>query len=363
MHDDVDPVTFEAGSPAVPPIVLSSYFRSAGDPDPAALHYGRMHNPTWSDLEADLGRLEDADAIVLASGQAATHALLLAARDVLDADVLVAVVPGEGYYGTRNLAAALPGIDARVVDQRDLDALRPALEPGRSLLWVETPTNPLLRVLDLDQLATITHDAGCLLAVDNTLATAALQRPLDHGADVTMTSLTKAASGHSDVILGSLATRDRALAERIRAWRTLAGGIPGPVEAWLARRGLATLELRIRHQSRSAAELAPRLAAHPLVRAVHYPVDGEVTQRQLPHGRGPVVSFVVAGGAATADRVVASSRVVAPGTSFGGVHSSWERRRRWAGDDCDDALIRLSVGVEPVDELWADVSHALDRAG
>ena len=354
-------MTFEPGSPAVPPIVVSSYFRSAGDPDPSALHYGRLHNPTWSDLEHDLGRLEDAEAVVLASGQAATHAILLAARDVLPADEVVAVVPDEGYYNTRTLAQALPGVEARVVDQRDDEAVRRAIEPGRSLLWVETPTNPLLRVLDLRHLADLVHAADGLLVVDNTLATAALQRPLDHGADATMTSLTKATSGHSDVILGSVATRRADLADRVRSWRTLAGGIPGPFEVWLARRGLETLTLRIAQQSASAAELAGRLPAHPAVIAVHYPGDGAVTDLQLPHGRGPLVSFVVDGGPGAADAVVEASRLIAPGTSFGGLHSSWERRRRWSGDDCDDALIRLSVGVEPVDQLWADVTHALDR--
>lgn len=353
-------MTHDPGSPAVPPIVLSSYFHSAGDPEPAALHYGRIHNPTWSDLESDLGRLEDADAVVLASGQAATHALFLGARDVLAVDQLVAVVPAEGYYNTRILAAALPGVDARIVDQRDLDEVERALEPRRSLLWVETPTNPHLRVLDLSAMAGLAQRSQCLLAVDNTLATAALQRPLDHGADATMTSLTKATSGHSDIILGAVATRNPALVERVRWWRTLAGAIAGPTEAWLARRGLATLGLRVGQQSASASELAARLAHHRAVRAVHYPDAGDpITARQLPAGRGPVVSFVVAGSASDADRVVAGSRRVAPGTSFGGVASSWERRRRWAGDDCDDALIRLSVGIEPVDELWDDIAGAL----
>ena len=354
-------MTFEPGSPAVAPIVLSSYFHSAGDPDPQGLHYGRIHNPTWSELEADLGRLEQAHAVVLASGQAATHAVYLAARDVLGAQELVAVVPAEGYYNTRILAAALPGVEARVVDQRDLGAIAAAMERGRSLLWVETPTNPLLRVLDLEALSALAAQSDSLLAVDNTLATAALQRPLDHGADVTMTSLTKAASGHSDIILGAVATRNPELAERVRWWRTLAGAIAGPTEAWLARRGLATLSLRIAQQSASAAQLAQRLGRHPAVTVVHYPdADDPVTARQLPTGRGPVLSFVVRGAAVDADRVVGASRRIAPGTSFGGVASSWERRRRWSGDDCDESLIRLSVGIEPVDELWDDLVRALD---
>jgi cystathionine gamma-synthase len=357
------PAPFAPGSPAVAPVVLSSYFHSAGDPDPAALHYGRIDNPTWGELEADLGRLEGATSAVLASGQAATHALLLAARDVLGADPLVAVVPDEGYYNTRALATALPGVEARVVDQRDLSAVSAALAPRRSLLWVETPTNPLLRVLDLQVLAATAHRAGCLVAVDNTLATPALQRPLDHGADATMTSLTKGASGHSDVILGAVATRHPELAERVRAWRTLAGGIGGPMEVWLARRGLSTLDLRARQQSATAAELARRLGGHRAVRAVYYPSPADpITARQLPHGCGGIVSFVPRGDTDLADRVVAAAHRIAPGTSFGGVASSWERRRRWGGDDCDDALIRLSVGIEPVDALWADVAAALESA-
>ena len=232
------------------------------------------------------------------------------------------------------------------------------------MLWAETPTNPLLRVADLAGLAEAAAAADAPMVVDNTTATSLLQRPLDWGAAASLYSLTKAISGHSDVIAGAVVSRDPELIAALKAWRSSGGGIPGPFEAWLALRGLKTLPLRIARQSDSALRIARHLAAHLRVRAVHYPGTQPsaltVTRRQMPNGFGPLLSFEVDPGTAeAADRVVASSRLILPATSFGGVESTWERRARWPGETAPDGLIRLSVGVEPAADLIADIGEAL----
>ena len=203
-----------------------------------------------------------------------------------------------------------------------------------------------------------------MLFRSNTTATALLQRPLDWGATASLYSLTKAISGHSDVIAGAVVSRDTDLLAGLRAWRSSGGGILGPFEAWLALRGLKTLPLRIARQSDSALRIARHLAAHPRVRAVHYPgltsPDLAVARRQMPNGFGPLLSFeVIPGQAGAADWVVAGARLILPATSFGGVESTWERRARWPGETAPDGLIRLSVGVEPAADLIADINQAL----
>lgn len=349
------------GSPSAPPIVTGSFFTSAGDPESAAYSYTRHGNPTWEVLEAALEALEEATALVFASGQAAGLALVLA----LTEDRRRLVFPSDGYFGMRTLAGLLSGrlVEPVPVDLQDLDAVRAAVVAGPSLLWAETPTNPLLRVMDLDALAAIAAEEGAPMVVDNTVATAVLQRPLEHGAIATLTSLTKIASGHSDLLLGSVATRDETLAGRLRAWRGAGGGIAGPFEAWAAHRGLRTLGLRVERQSETALAVARHLEAHGRVRAVHYPgLDGpdhSVAARQMRGGFGPLLSFELDGDAAAAEAVVSGARLVRPGTSFGGVESSWERRARWAGEDAVESLIRMSVGIEAAEDLLADLDAAL----
>jgi len=251
------------------------------------------------------------------------------------------------------------------VDLRDLAAVERELAAAPSVLWAETPTNPLLRVADLARLGALAAAAGAPMVVDNTVATGLLQRPLEAGAVASLYSLTKAVSGHSDVILGAVVSRDRDLLAALRAWRSSGGGIPGPFETWLALRGLKTLPLRIARQSDSALAIASHLAAHPLVAAVHYPgVDkstAELARRQMPHGFGPLLSFQVSPDRAdAADKVVASSRLILPATSFGGVESTWERRARWPAETAPAGLIRLSVGVEPASDLITDIDQALE---
>ncbi|HEY0934727.1 MAG TPA: aminotransferase class I/II-fold pyridoxal phosphate-dependent enzyme [Trebonia sp.] len=353
-----------AGAPLGPPLMPTSVYVSQGEPG-AGPGYGRNGNPGWTEVEAALAAMEGpgASAVIFASGQAASMALMLALAPGREAIVL----PSDGYYNTRALAARLRphGAAAVPADLLDLDAVGAALRAGPAVLWAETPTNPLLRVADLAALAALARLAGAPLVVDNTVATGLLQQPLDFGAAASVYSLTKALSGHSDVLGGAVVTRDPALAEAVRSWRADAGAIPGPFESWLVLRGLKTLPLRIERASSTALAVAEFLAAHPRVSVVHYPglTPSAAAAAQMPRGFGPLLSFELAGSAADADAVVAAAELIVPATSFGGVESSWERRARWPAETAPPALIRLSCGIEPVSDLLADLSAALEARG
>jgi cystathionine beta-lyase/cystathionine gamma-synthase len=271
------------------------------------------------------------------------------------------VLSSDGYYGARVLADMLrPHGAAPVhVDLGDLAAVEAALSAGPSVLWAETPTNPLLRVADLARLSALASAAGAPMIVDNTVATMMLQRPLDWGAAASLYSLTKSASGHSDVLLGAVVSRDPVLLGQLRAWRNTGGAVPGPFEVWLALRGLKTLPLRISRQSQNAQLIAEHLLAQPRVTAVHYPsLAGELASKQMPDGFGPLLSFEL-GTEQEASAVVAASRLILPATSLGGVESTWERRGRWAAETAPPGLIRLSAGIEPAADLIADIDLAL----
>ncbi|HEY1623465.1 MAG TPA: PLP-dependent transferase [Streptosporangiaceae bacterium] len=346
------------GEPVAPPLALSSIFVSQGEP---GLAYGREGNPTWEALEQALGVMERAEAVVFGSGQAASMALMLALAKGRSRLVL----PADGYFGARVLADRLRphGAEPVPVDQQDLAAVKQALSGGPAVLWAETPTNPLLKVADLNGLGELASAAGAPMVVDNTVATALLQRPLDWGAAASLYSLTKATSGHSDVILGAVVSRDTGLLAEVRNWRASGGGIAGPVEAWLGLRGLKTLPLRIERQSRNAQAVAEHLAAHPKVSAVHYPglltgAARAVADAQMPAGFGPLLSFDV-GSAAAADAVIAAATLITPATSLGGVESTWERRARWPAETAPEGLVRLSAGIETAADLIADIDAAL----
>jgi cystathionine gamma-synthase len=370
---EIDPTTWLAhagegtgpGAPAAPPIVAASYFTSLGGPDEAAFHYARERQPTWEVLEEALGGIEDASAAVFASGQAATLALILA----LTEDRSRLAMAADGYYNARQLARMLQprGIEPAFVDLADTAMVERVLAAGPAVLWAESPTNPLLRVFDLSELARIAAAHGAPMVVDNTAVTAVLQRPLDLGASACLYSLTKAASGHSDLILGAVTTRDPALRERVARWRTVGGGIAGPFESWLALRSLRTLPLRLERQSQTALELARWLAKHRRVVTVHYPgLEGParaLAERQMRGGFGPLLSFELDGDAAAADAVVAASQIIRPATSFGGVGSTWERRGRWPSEQVAESLVRLSVGIERAADLIGDLERALGILG
>jgi cystathionine gamma-synthase len=350
-----------AGAPLGPPLVPTSVYVSQGEPG-GGPGYGRNENQGWAAVESALAAIEGpgARAVTFASGQAASMALMLALAEGRQTIVL----PADGYYNTRALAGRLRPFGARAaaVDLLDTDAVAAALRAGPAVLWAETPTNPLLRVADLTALAAVAAAAGAPFVVDNTVATGLLQKPLDFGAVASVYSLTKAVSGHSDVLGGAVVTRDAALASAVLAWRTDGGAIPGPFESWLVLRGLKTLDLRISRASASALSVATFLAGHPRVTAVHYPglPASAAASKQMPRGFGPLLSFEVSGTAADADAVVAAARLVVPATSFGGVESSWERRARWPAETAPETLIRLSCGIEPVEDLLADLAAALE---
>jgi cystathionine gamma-lyase len=344
----------EQGAPLLPGPTLAAPFHLRGDADASPYGYGRDANPTWTHLENALGELDGGESVVFASGMAAVTAVLM--TTLRSGDVLVGC--GDGYPGLRSLAADTLeglGVDVRLVPTPEIaDAL-----DGATLVWVETPSNPRLDLVDIAALAGAAHAAGARLAVDNTVATPLGQRPLALGADFAMLSGTKSLTGHSDMLLGSVSVADRELAQRLIDWRTHSGSILGGFEAWLAHRSLATLGLRLERSSANAAALAAMLAARDDVLEVLHPA-GALAERQMDF-TGPLVSFTLES-AEHAQRFLDASALVTEATSFGGIHTTAERRARWGTDAVPEGFIRFSAGCEDQADLLADVARALDAA-
>lgn len=334
-----------SGEPFLPGPTFAGPYHLVGDPEVTRFNYGRYDNPTWARLEAALGELEGAaDIVAFSSGMAAVSAVVLPA--LAPGDVLV--TQEDAYPGIRNLARdhlEPRGVEVRYVASED-DAVRAAL-PGATLVWLESPANPKLDVLDLAALAADAHAAGAVVAVDNTLAGPLRQRPLELGADFSVTSATKQLTGHSDLVLGVVAVADEERAAGLRRWRSTTGAIPGPFEAWLAHRSLSTLGLRVARQEANARAIEELLAAREDVAWVRWP------------GVGSVVSFDL-GSEARAQAFLAASELVTEATSFGGLHSNAERRARWAIDEVGEGFVRLSAGIEDTADLLADLQRALD---
>ncbi len=347
------------GGPVNPPIVLSSTFRHGGE------HlYGRDDNETWEAFESALGVLEGGTALAFASGMAAITAVF----ETLPIGATV-VIPADAYNGTRRWCADAAGrgrLAARLVDIAQTERGPRRASEGAGLVWVESPTNPCLAIADIAAIAAGAHQRGATVVVDNTLATPLLQRPLELGADVVVHSVTKFIAGHSDLLMGAVVTGDPAVLEVVRGRRTLFGGIPGPVEAWLALRGLRTLPARLERGQLTAGELAHRLVSHPAVERVRYPGLPEdpgyaVAQRQMV-GPGAMVSFEVRGGAEPAEAVCSAVTLLTPATSLGGVETLIERRGRYLFEEgTPPGLLRMSVGLEDVEDLWDDLAQALDQ--
>jgi cystathionine gamma-synthase len=355
------------GAAVGPPVELSSTFVGAGKVPTGQPMYGRVDNATWTACEEALGALEGAPGgtTLFASGMAAIAAVL---DLVPDGGLLV--VPDAAYNTTLELAEVLHGrgrLRVARVDVADTAAVLATLDGDDrpDLLWLESPTNPLLQVSDLATCLPAAHSAGVLTVVDNTFATPLVQRPLDLGADLVVHSVTKYLAGHSDVVLGAAATRDATLSQRLRTHRRLHGAVPGPFEAWLALRGMRTLALRVARAQASAADLAARLAAHPAVARVRHPSlpddPGHALASAQMRGFGAVLTVQVHGGPDAADAFVDAVRLWVPATSLGGVESMLERRRRHANEPqtVPEDLVRLSVGIEDVEDLWADLDQAL----
>ncbi len=352
-----------APSPDAPvnfPIELSATFVVGGP-----IGYGRYGNQTWHALEDAIGALEQGSTLVFSSGMAAINSVF----SILPAGSVV-TTSHQGYNGTMNLLKSMQEgghLEVRFVDVANTQEVLDAL-PGTHLLWLESPTNPTLTIADLPSLISAAKKLGCLVAVDNTFATPLNQQPLLMGADFVMHSVTKYLAGHSDVLMGSISTQNPALLEKISTARKLGGAIAGPFEAWLALRGLRTFALRFEKAQSNAMALATRLSVHPKVSKVHYPGlandPHHLRAKSFMNGYGAMVSFLVHGDAATADKVCASSTLITQATSLGGVESLWERRRRWAGESVSvpENLIRLSVGCENIEDLWTDIQSALMKA-
>ncbi|MFE5536707.1 cystathionine gamma-lyase [Streptomyces sp. NPDC056492] len=352
--------------PSLPGPVFAAHFHLPGDVE-GPYTYGRDTNPTWTLLERAIGELEapgqdGVHTVVFASGMAAVSAVLLSQARTGDTVVL----PDDGYQALPLVREQLEayGIHVRTAPTAG-DAQLDVLD-GARLLWIETPSNPGLDVCDVPRLAAAAHAGGTLVAVDNTLATPLGQRPLELGADFSVASGTKGLTGHGDLLLGYVVCRDPELAATVRRWRKIIGAIPGPMEAWLAHRSLATIQLRARRQWANALAVAEALADRTDVTGLRYPglpsdPSHKTAARQM-RGFGSVVSFTLAD-RAHAERFMAALHLVEDATSFGGVRSTAERRGRWGGDPVPEGFIRLSAGAEDTDDLVADVLRALDAAG
>jgi cystathionine gamma-synthase len=332
----------EPDSPLNEPLTMASTYVAGGDTE-----YGRYGNPTWSAFEQALGDLEGGRCLAFSTGLAAVATVL----DLVGTGGTV-VAPRHAYNGS---IMQLADLEARgravavLVDVTDTESVVKACEDA-ALVWLESPTNPALEVADITTIAAAAHAAGASVVVDNTFATPLLQQPLSLGADIVVHSATKFIAGHSDVLLGALATRDDQLFDVLKKRRDMLGATPGTFEAWLALRGLRTLHVRLERAQSNAQELVRRLGEHPAVGEVRYP------------GFGAVVSVVMAGGAVAADLLTHRTDLWVHATSLGGVESTFERRRRWSSEPATipDGLVRLSVGIEDVDDLWSDLAAALD---
>ncbi len=348
----------EADAPVGPGVTFTSTYVAGGE-----IGYGRFGNPTWAAFEEVIGKMEGGRALAFASGMGAASAVF----DLVPVGGRV-VAPRHAYSGTLGLLdrqAATGRITLERVDIADTAAVAKAM-PGAALLWAESPTNPAIEVADLAAITKAAHAEGAIVAVDNTFATPLLQRPMDFGADIVVHSATKFLSGHSDVLLGVVVSRDDRY-DDLAARRRDLGAIPGPMEAWLALRGVRTLALRLERAQQNAAILADRLSADPRISRVRYPglmtdPGYDLASRQMK-GYGAMLAVEVAGGAEAARRVCESVRLWIHATSLGGIESMLERRRRWAAEatTIPEELLRLSVGIEHVEDLWNDLDQALEK--
>jgi len=324
---------------------MASTYVAGGD-----VEYGRYGNPTWSAFEDALGELEGGRALAFSSGLAAVATVL----DLIGHQEKV-VAPRHAYNGSILQLADLEArgrVRADLVDIADTGAVVNACADA-SLVWIESPTNPALEVADIPTIVEAAHAAGARVVVDNTFATPLLQQPLAMDADIVVHSATKFIAGHSDVLLGALVTRNDELYDVLKKRRDMIGAVPGTFETWLALRGIRTLHVRLERAQANAQELGRRLAEHPAVREVRYP------------GFGAIISMVMDQGALAADLVTHKTKLWVHATSLGGVESTFERRRRWKGEPATipDGLVRMSVGIEDVNDLWDDLAAALDQLG
>ena len=363
MGNHIDPHT----GAVVPPIVMSTTFaREADGSFPSGYVYTRSDNPNRHALEESLANLEGgARALAFSSGQAATNAVfqMLKSGDHV-------VIANEAYFGTPKLVREIfahLGITASYVDMSNLAAVKAAMTAHTKIVWIETPSNPLLTISDIAAISEIAHQYGALLVADNTWASPLVQRPLTHGADIVMHSTTKYISGHTDVLGGALVfARNDEVTARAQMVQTLGGAVPSPFDCWLMMRGIRTLALRVRQQVASAQRVAEFLADHPAVERVNYPgLDSHaghaIAARQMTNGFGGMLSFHVQGGAEQAMAIAARLQLFTRATSLGGIESLIEHRASIEGPTSatPQNLLRVSIGIEHVDDLMDDLRQAI----
>jgi len=363
MGNHIDPHT----GAVVPPIVMSTTFaREADGSFPSGYVYTRSDNPNRHALEESLANLEGgARALAFSSGQAATNAVfqMLKSGDHV-------VIANEAYFGTPKLVREIfshLGITASYVDMSNLDAVQAAMTAQTKIVWIETPSNPLLTISDIQAISEIAHQYGALLVADNTWASPLVQRPLAHGADIVMHSTTKYISGHTDVLGGALIfARNDEVTARAQMVQTLGGAVPSPFDCWLMMRGIRTLALRVRQQVASAQRVAEFLADHPAIERVNYPgLDSHaghtIAARQMTNGFGGMLSFHVQGGAEQAMAIAARLQLFTRATSLGGIESLIEHRASIEGptSTTPQNLLRVSIGIEHVDDLIDDLRQAI----
>lgn len=355
----------------MPPIYATSTYAQSSPGVHQGFEYSRTHNPTRFAYERCVAALEGGSrGFAFASGLAATSTLL----ELLDSgDHVVAMddLYGGSYRLFERVRRRSAGLDFSFVDLTDPAKFEAAIGPRTKLVWIETPTNPLLKIVDIAAIAAIARRRGLLVAVDNTFASPALQRPLALGADVVVHSTTKYLGGHSDVVGGALVLNDDELAERLRFLHNAAGAVSGPLDAWLTTRGIKTLAIRMQRHSENAQRIAEYLREHPAVASIHYPglaehPGHEIAARQMSGGFGGMVSFAPKGGEAAARRVAESTRLFQLAESLGGVesllnHPASMTHASVSGTQLEVPadVLRLSVGIESVDDQLADLERAL----
>ncbi len=360
----------------VPPIHLASTFVQPGAGVWAEFDYSRSGNPTRKNLEQTLASLEGGThALAFSSGMAATHAatMLLETGD----EILAGTDIYGGTYRLLHKIVNRGGVTVRLADSTNLEAFRAAFTPQTKLVWIETPGNPLLSITDIEACAALAHEHGALLGVDNTFASPVLTRPLELGADIVMHSATKYLGGHSDVLGGALVVRDKALFDRLYFVQNATGAVLDPFGSFLVSRGLKTLEIRVREQSRTAQRLAEFLVELPAVSRVLYPglkdhPRHDLAARQMHGGFGAMLSFELAAGFETARRVAESTHLFQLAVSLGAVESLIEQpasmsHASYAPEDraahgITDGLVRISVGLEDFDDLREDLQRAIEAA-
>lgn len=347
------------GDPVALPLTMASIFHLPGDPA-GFNQYGRFNNPTWTAVEKLLGHLEDSPALAFPAGMAATAAAFFSLLKSGDRILL----PSDGYYTTRVLAERFLKPMGVSIDTRPTSTFLDGGFDGYRLVFVETPSNPGLDICDIAAVAKAAHAAGATVVADNTTMTPYGQRPLDLGADIVVAADTKAPNGHSDALFGHVASRNAEIMAAVADWRKLSGSIPGPFEAWLVHRGLETLEVRFDRMCSSAETIARRLKEHRAIQSVRFPGLPDDPSHNLARAQMDRFGFLVGltlPNAETAEAFINGCNLIQPATSFGGVHTAAERRARW-GDAVAPGYVRLSVGCEPVEELWKAIEAALTGA-